>query len=432
MAKNWSADLEKHYAVRLPPDIKAWFDGEVYKQQSGGEYNQPELPEELLDPSSPAVWAGQMLPDTIPLMGNGGGDVICGRVTPDGRICEIVAWNHEGGFWSPYGDSWAEALLYSVTPADGEAAEIHDEPGPKGILGKLIMGIGKRALRDPHRYRYAAWAMQYVPTLSETAVEELFALETRTGEILHQHRLFAVQRLRDRCREASKCRIADMFRDEKVRQEYQKLAQEAGRELSVSWSFDPLCIPDKYRGRVESITGKTIAELCAPDWKKAETAALETIALRQDLIWPYSVAGWAAERDGRMQEAIALYYQGAGILGSSSDFTEYWRTRIRYRLKFPLERLVTLRDQLPPELQSDPLIAAGAEWRISDYWMERAVEAEKCSDWQNAYIYLYRTGWDTLITDYSEEVLDRLAEAASHFSPSLAAVARHHCASRKR
>ena len=148
-------------------------------------------------------------------------------------------------------------------------------------------------------------------------------------------------------------------------------------------------------------------------------------------MWPYAVAGRAAERAGRMGEAIQMYRNGAECLETSGAFTKNWSRPPAYRLKFLLERLVDLRDQFP-ELKSDPLVAAGSQFRMSDYWMECAAAAEKANDWPKAYEYLYRAGWDEAIFDYSSAVVDRLAIAAGHFSPSLEAVAAHHYASRTR
>jgi hypothetical protein len=58
-------------------------------------------PAEILDPESSVVWGGMMLPDAIPLLGDGSGDAILARFAPDGSFVELVKWSHEGCLWHP-------------------------------------------------------------------------------------------------------------------------------------------------------------------------------------------------------------------------------------------------------------------------------------------------------------------------------------------
>ncbi len=53
-----------------------------------------------------------MLPDSLPIMGNGGGDVLCCRVDRSGTLSEYIWWEHEGGSWEVAGPTLKEAVDY--------------------------------------------------------------------------------------------------------------------------------------------------------------------------------------------------------------------------------------------------------------------------------------------------------------------------------
>ena len=59
--------------AKLPDDARAWLDAEQLPDAPTGRFNQRVDPARLLDPSSGAVWGGLMLPDSLPLVSDGGG-----------------------------------------------------------------------------------------------------------------------------------------------------------------------------------------------------------------------------------------------------------------------------------------------------------------------------------------------------------------------
>src|SRR5688500_11852388 len=93
MARDGFDQLERQLHVVLPAAVRR--PGDL------GEYDEPIEPEAILDPEASIVWGGMMLPDAIPLVGNGGGDVILVRFALDGSVRELVEWHHEGCFWHP-------------------------------------------------------------------------------------------------------------------------------------------------------------------------------------------------------------------------------------------------------------------------------------------------------------------------------------------
>jgi hypothetical protein len=59
--------LSKHFAVQLTPDVVDWIDHQS-SRLGGTRFNQPIDAAELLDIGSSAIWGGQMLPDTLPIL----------------------------------------------------------------------------------------------------------------------------------------------------------------------------------------------------------------------------------------------------------------------------------------------------------------------------------------------------------------------------
>ena len=111
MRTNWSVQLEEHFGVTLPNDVRAWFDDELWQHGGSTKYGEPERPQDLLRPQSATIWGGLMLPDTFPILGNGCGDCLCLRFNWDGQLAEVIRWKHEGGSWVPYGKTLAEAIV---------------------------------------------------------------------------------------------------------------------------------------------------------------------------------------------------------------------------------------------------------------------------------------------------------------------------------
>jgi len=66
-------------------------------------------------PDGSGIWGGAMLPDTLPMLGNGCGDCLCLRFRPDGTVSEVIRWLHEVHvefLWKQFerGDSFDAAL----------------------------------------------------------------------------------------------------------------------------------------------------------------------------------------------------------------------------------------------------------------------------------------------------------------------------------
>ena len=91
MPLRWSEKLAAHYGLRLPPDLRAWIDDNVWEQAGGAEFSQPQSPEHLIEPNG-AIWGGFMLPDTLPIIGNEYGDWLCLRIDADDGVCRFASF----------------------------------------------------------------------------------------------------------------------------------------------------------------------------------------------------------------------------------------------------------------------------------------------------------------------------------------------------
>ncbi|MHB8972181.1 MAG: SMI1/KNR4 family protein, partial [Pirellulaceae bacterium] len=114
MSGRWSTEIENRYSLRLSDDVRAWLDERVWEDSGGAEFCRAQTPEQLLDPPPGAIWAGFMLPDTLPIIGNDYGDWLCLRIAADGTVSELVQWSHGGGDGIPCGKTLAEGLLYDA------------------------------------------------------------------------------------------------------------------------------------------------------------------------------------------------------------------------------------------------------------------------------------------------------------------------------
>ena len=94
MPRSGFEEVAKVLHVSLPASVAAL-------QDAGEEFSERVEPATLLDPRSATIWGGQMLPDCLPLFGNGSGDCILVRFTMDGSVREFVEWHHEGSGWCP-------------------------------------------------------------------------------------------------------------------------------------------------------------------------------------------------------------------------------------------------------------------------------------------------------------------------------------------
>ena len=145
MAQGWSHQWEERFHLRLPPDLVAWLDDELWERGWSvglAEFTEPHLPSS--ESQSPAVWGGGMLPDSLPILGNGCGDCLCLRFHPDGTVFEVVRWSHEGAFWTPYGKTLSEALLFDAATGLMSDAGSDDADLKEDLADWALRWVGPR------------------------------------------------------------------------------------------------------------------------------------------------------------------------------------------------------------------------------------------------------------------------------------------------
>ncbi|MHB8862704.1 MAG: SMI1/KNR4 family protein [Pirellulaceae bacterium] len=425
MSGRWSTEIENRYSLRLSDDVRAWLDEQVWRESGGGEFSRAQTPEQLLDPPPGVIWAGFMLPDTLPIIGNDYGDWLCLRIAADGTVSELVQWSHGGGDWIPYGRTLAEGLLYDAAVR---------------FLYPHRASFAKAEPAAPEHFRAADWAWRWM-TRQNRPVPRFWPLD---GEPLSPPPLRA---LRDGLAAAGvaefairRDRILEHLESPLKSRSHAALAQEL--EVSwepefVSWLFDTARIPPAARQQLISRLSAVVGDPFVQDWAAAEAEAAAVLEVRDDLGWAFDIAGWAAERRGAARLAVQRYLAGLQTSWFSDDtlqFRTHWFDE-GYG-KFAASRLAVLSDHLTPLQQRDPYLQIFLDneprtmrTRVQQHWISLAREASRRKAHREAYAYYYRAGWDLgmLPVKAYDEVLQQLGTCAqASGSPALAALAALH------
>ncbi|MCU0961502.1 MAG: hypothetical protein MUF48_15505 [Pirellulaceae bacterium] len=409
--------------------MRAWLDDELWREAGGAEFRHAQAPDQWLDPAPGSIWAGFMLPDTLPIISNDYGDWLCLRIAADGLVSELVQWSHGGGDWIPCGRSLAEALLYDAAawichpPRDDVPWDVDAPPRDMATVFRLA-GWARDVLARgggdvPCFWRDAGGADRVC----------------RAGAVLAQ------------LLQAGMAEFA-VRRDRLLRWLDSPLKRASGpawaRDLGVawepeyvSWLFDTARIPPVFRDALRQRLGEDAGDPFGQDWSAAESEALAVLARRADLGWAFDIAGWAAERRGAVDLAVARYLAGVATSWFSDDtlrFRSHWHAE-GYG-KFAAARLAALATRLRRQQREDPYLrifldcdAATLRGRVQQHWLSRAREASRRGAHHDAYQLYYRAGWDLGMLPVSayDEVFTELAHAArAGGSPALAALASLH------
>lgn len=411
MGASWSRQLETQYGLRLSVDSRDWLDHEVWLGPGGAEFHEPLTPQQLLDPEPGLVWGGFMLPDTLPWIGNGYGDWLCVRIDERSQVSEIVHWSHAGGGWLPVGQNLPEALLYDV--------------GRQRLFARMAELV-EPELPPQQQYRYANWAKNWIWT--EHAVEVPNFWEEPVGTSRDTRAADPLRILNDR----HLARFA-VARDLVLRHLESPLKacgdRPFARQLGVPWEpefvrwlFDGQLVPMAWRTELAKRLRLPAEQILQQDWPRAEALALQVVAARSDLGWPFDLLGWAAERRGEMASAVQWYVRGV----KASIFSDE-ATRLRTHWfaedygKFAAARLDELRSHVPDTAVADPYVHLYLDddrdtlrERVGAYWLAQARTALSRQDWSAAYHGYYQAGWDLgwqSLQDF-DEVLGGLETAA--------------------
>ncbi len=409
----WAAAIAQRYGLVLTAAWADWFDDFPAGAECGGEFGEPVSPALLLDAAPEVIWPGLMPPDLLPLVSNGLGDWLCARVSADSTIGEVVYWYHGGGDCLPYGKTMAEAIIYDAVS--------HRFPGRQ--IGLAIPATPREPL-PVHRLLDSdavRWACQHLPA----AVSEVFRadfLPSETSAQLLQHGVAEVP---------IRCDLALAALDNEVRR--RMTPQLAGRlnaswdQQVVRWMFDPGQMPAEHIQTLAQWWQLPPQQWHGQDWDVAAQQCRQIASIRQDLAWVHDILGWACQRRGDIDAAIAHYCRGA----TTSVFTDQ---AVRFRThfdsdracKFSIARLIELDAwetldsdyvrRLVVDASPSDIDMTGWRDQTSQYWLDRAAEVAgtEATDAARRYDLIYRGGWDVgcdSITRYCH-LLDALHDAA--------------------
>lgn len=412
-----SASVESALATTLPNDLRDWIDSGLDELASESSYNEASARGASLDPSAVYLWGGQHLPDSLPLLTNGGGDCVLVRFGWDGRVREYVEWLHEGGMWRTYGDSLAEALVLNACSAEAYSSGL-DVP-------QLT------ADTDP----WFAWACRTLAAAGHPLDLATLRRASAAGRFEHllERGVAAVAARQQLAGFAMWTPLGRWMRSNDTTE----LTTRLGVPFATlsEWTT---CLASPPPAAVEAITmatGIAEEELFRLDTEHAVSHARAAAAMRPDLAWPHAIEGFHHERLGDPARAVRAYARAIGTPTST-----LWMTTSAWPGwndgRFLARRLTRLSTSWPPDVGGREYVDAVLvhDWtpqfpgtRVRRYWLEVAEEAEHRQDYRAAYEAYLLLGWDHFITNNMEEILERMAVVAEKGGAEvLARLARAH------
>lgn len=424
-----SRKLADCYGLRLSPAWQSWFDVDWREVQPAGAMRFILSAEDLCSESPPHIWAGFMLPDTLPLIGNEYGDWICVRVLPNGELDELIYWYHGGGDWIPLGRRLAEALL-------------HDTVDPfRQVRSQMLRGAVETRAEEADEIlsrfsepQWRHWVQGQLVDATHSEAEISTVLQgiegcLRAGDYRAAVELLYHQRWAE---DAVACDLVELALQSPV----ESLADaNIARELGIAWYpdyvrllFDVSKTPRDLRDRIlaklndQASDGREAVQWPEQDWPQAAQIAEQVIARRDDLGWAFTVAGWAQERSGCGARAAATYWQGKYASSFADQSVRLNSHSVSEESgKFAIEQLLNLQEHLPESQRRDPYLAifSGDRQRslladVHEYWWAQAEQSRQAANFADAYDCFFRSGWDmgvSRLADYCQ-ILEALADSA--------------------
>lgn len=423
-----SQQIAARYHLRLSEAWKQWFDEDQFRIALPGEFRSSLSAQQLSGPAPSQIWAGFMLPDTLPLIGNQYGDWICVRVEPDGSLGELLHWYHGGGDWIPLGTDIAEVVVHGVVdhfrPIGGQMLRGAPESVTPQQCTLALEAFVEPELRSWLSQRLSAGDDEQLPAAREvnqtlSHIEHALELGNYAAALQHMHH-------RHWSPDAIACdRIQHVLQQPVAQLADPRLA----RALGVSWApdyllwlFDVATVPATARERITALTGLDAGSWAEQDWMLAGELAGEVLRRRQDLGWAFNVAGWSHRRQGDLATATEIYFRGRHA-SAFSDQAVRMRTHwsdSRYG-KFTIAQLSELTDCLTSTQQADLYLQAVGQGRdrpaikqVQEYWFTESRLLNDQQSFGESYDCLVRAGWDMGVDqlfDY-REILSELVNAA--------------------
>ena len=408
-----SQKLADRYGLVLDEGWEAWFDAAGQLQLPGAFQHVARL-DDLLAPAPASVWPGFMLPDSLPIVGNGYGDWLCIRVDHQNRINEVVHWYHGGGDWIPVGESIEQAILHDVV----------DQFRP--LQPQMLRGAGEtldvdhleQVRIDSSRPEFQAWlrsGLSRTPTGDASVVpilDALFSDDYRTAlSILHA------------CGWSLPATVCDLVESELQSAVTRDLIATAGERYGVNARAIARCLFDPEQYTAPNSSSRELEGWQPANWPAIQGWCQQIATMRQDLAWVSDLLGWCYQRQGEVQGATQAYSKGC----FASAFTNQ-AVRLRTHWfnqsfgKFSIAQYCELggTSSQPADGQAYLALYPGETMellqRVTAYWERLAEEQTAAGEFDKAYESWMRAGWDLgapSLADYGR-ILTGLVNAANN------------------
>ncbi|RMF39327.1 MAG: hypothetical protein D6753_14070 [Planctomycetota bacterium] len=430
--------LADRYHLQLSQRWRDWFDCAADQVQPRGALRHC-VSVDLLKAEAPeAIWAGFMLPDTLPIVGNEYGDWICVRVEANGCLGELVYWYHGGGDWIPVGDRLAEALLHDAI--DLFRPDYHQ---PLRGAGESLAELARPQTADLQCETWRNWLIDQLSDASRSGAQVRAAISTIHDQLAdgkHEHAVALLQEF-GWAKFAAACDLIEYC----LRNPVRALAQPSVAErCGIVWYpdfvemlFDVDLVPRDMRQQLSHAAGLDTHAWPRQDWERACRIATAVLSQRDDLGWAFAIAGWGQERQREFRQAVDIYHRGR-LATSFSDQS----VRLGYHAtteslcKFTIAQLQGLRKYMREDQAADWYLQTyfrphrrSLLHEVSQAWQERAARQFAEGRFAEAYDSFYRAGWDLGVSrlgEYAPILEAMVASAERAGSDARAEVARTH------
>ena len=385
--------LIENFHLQLDESWRVWFDEASKSIKLHGFFRSPVDVAGLCNHKPESIWAGFMLPDTIPVLGNGYGDWICARVDSGGNLAELIHWYHGGGDWISLGPTLAEAILH-------DCVDVHRPVRRQMLRGAVETARNKDG--SPCNYELKSWINAALKMSAATATanpaaegnavlarNELEHSEVSSDQAANFDRLKMQAESLDPLWQAIEAADYTLAIETLLRFNLAYDAAVCDRIEQSSWSAGP----------VDHLTNQSLSET---EFATIESLCRSVIARRSDLGWSFGLLGWLHVLRGEIQTACQIFFDGrhASAFSDQSVRMRLHRFDQRYG-KFSLAQLAAHRAQLPKPMQEDEYVqlilqddAKNRIQSIHDFWMSRAQHALSRGQPAEAYRCAYNAGWD--------------------------------------
>jgi hypothetical protein len=350
--------ISDRFSIQLNPSWQHWFDVAADQLILPGCFRFTVDVHGLCGAKPTQIWPGFMLPDTLPLLGNGYGDWICVRVDQQNGLGELIHWYHGGGDWIPVGGELVDAIVHDWVDLS--------RPVRKHMLRGAIESHRPNQTGGELSASLSAWlrpALAERPDAKSFEIERLLSL-LKSGGYTEALELLVKNGI------AVEAAICDL-----VEYTIQRAVPSEQGSLNM--------LPEEDSAK--------IAHWCSL-----------VIDRRNDLGWAYSLLGWCQNMDRQKELAGKTFFAGRHASAFSDQSVRLRLHRFEKRHgKFSMAQLISLKSCLADELLQDEYLKIFLSSRdgnlvplVQDYWLRLAKQSLELGQNEKAYNYAYNAGWD--------------------------------------